>query len=72
MTIFSLIDNVKYIKYNFSGKTYEVKRENVENSFPNYENIIHDGINKDAFNKYLEEKISDTDFINMCFNKFVS
>ncbi|MBQ8892201.1 MAG: helix-turn-helix domain-containing protein [Bacilli bacterium] len=72
VSIFSLIDNVKYIKYNFSGKTYEVKRENVENSFPNYENIIHDGINKDAFNKYLEEKISDTDFINMCFNKFVS
>ena len=72
VSIFSLIDNVKYIKYNFSGKTYEVKRENVEKNFPNYKNIVKDGINKDAFNKYLEGKISDIKFIDFCFNKFVS
>ena len=67
-----MIDNVKYIKYNFSGKTYEVRRENVENHFPNYKDIVKDGINKDAFNKYLEQKISDIEFIDLCFNKFVS
>ena len=72
VSIFSLIDNVEYIKYNFSGKTYEVKRENVENNFPNYEKIVKDGINKDAFNKYLEQKVSDINFIDLCFNKFVS
>ena len=72
VSIFLLIDNVEYIKYNFSGKTYEVKRENVENNYPNYNNIIKDGINKDAFNKYLEEKIADTIFIDECFNQFVS
>ena len=72
VSIFSLIDNVEYIKYNFSGKTYEVKRENVENNFPNYEKIVKDGINKEAFNKYLEQKVSDIDFIDLCFNKFVS
>ena len=72
VSIFSLIDNVKYIKYNFSGKTYEVKRENVENNFPNYYDIIKDGVNKDAFNKYLEQKISDIEFVDLCFNKFVS
>ncbi|MBR1417092.1 MAG: DUF4825 domain-containing protein [Bacilli bacterium] len=72
VSIFSLIDNVKYIKYNFSGKTYEVKRENVENNFPNYKDIVNDGINKDAFNRYLEQKISDIDFIDLCFNKFIS
>ena len=72
VSIFSLIDNVKYIKYNFSGKTYEIKRENVENNFPNYKDIVKDGVNKDAFNKYLEQKISDVEFINLCFNKFVS
>ena len=72
VSIFSLIDNVKYIKYNFSGKTYEVKRENVENNFPNYYDIIKDGVNKDAFNKYLEQKISDIEFIDLYFNKFVS
>ena len=72
VSIFSLIDNVKYIKFNFSGKTYEIKRENVENYFPNYKEIVKDGINKKAFNKYLEQKISDTEFIDLCFNKFVS
>ena len=72
VSIFSLIDNVQYVKYNFSGKTYEVKRENVEKYFPNYEDIVKDGIDKDAFNKYLEEKISDIEFINLYFNKIVS
>ena len=72
VSIFSLIDNVKYIKYNFSGKTYEVKRENVENNFPNYQDIVKDGINKEAFNKYLEQKISDVEFIDLCFNQFIS
>ena len=72
VSIFALIDNVKYIKYNFSGKNYEVKRENVENNFPNYKDIVKDGVNKKAFNKYLEQKISDIDFIDLCFNKFVS
>ena len=72
VSIFALIDNVKYIKYNFSGKTYEVTREKVENNFPHYKDIVKDGINKEAFNKYLEQKISDVEFIDLCFNKFVS
>ena len=72
VSIFSLIDNVKYIKYNFSGKTYEVKRENVENNFPNYKDIVQDKVHKESFNKYLEQKISDIEFIDLCFNKFVS
>ena len=72
VSIFALIDNVEYIKYNFSGKTYEVKRESVENNFPNYKDIVKDGINKKAFNKYLEQKVSDIEFIEQCFNSFVS
>ena len=72
VSIFSLIDNVKYIKYNFSGKTYVVKRDNVENKYPHYKDIVKDGINKNNFNKYLEQKISDTDFIDLCFNNFIS
>ena len=72
VSIFSLIDNVKYIKYNFSGKTYEVRRENVENNFPNYKDIVKDKSNKDAFNKYLENRISDIKFIDLYFNIFIS
>ena len=72
VSIFALIDNVEYIKFNFSGKTYEIKRENVENNFPNFKDIVKDGIDKEAFNKYLEEKIIDEKFIESCFNKFIS
>ena len=72
VSIFSLIDNVKYIKYNFSGKTYEVKRENIENNYPHYKEIVKNSINKESFNKYLEEKISDIEFIDLYFNKLVS
>ena len=72
VSIFSLIDNVKYIKYNFSGKTYEVTRKNVEKNFPNYKDIVKEKINKDAFNQYLEQKISDIKFIDFCFNNFIS
>ncbi len=72
VSIFSLIDNVEYVKYNFSGKTYVVRRENVEDNFPHYKDIITSGINKDAFNQYLEQKVSDIEFIDLCFNRFVS
>ena len=72
VSIFALIDNVKYIKFNFSGKSYLVTRENVINNFPNYNDIVSGGIDKKAFNKYLENKINDTDFIDLCYNKFVS
>ena len=71
VSIFSLIDNVKYIKYNFSGKTYEVKKEIVISTFPNYKDIVNNGIDKEAFNKYLEQKIPDNEFINLYFKKFV-
>lgn len=73
VSIFTLIDNVKYIKFNFSGKSYLVTRDNVINSFPNYNDIINNGkVNRKAFNKYLEAKINDEDFIDLYFNKFVS
>ena len=72
VSIFSLIDNVEYIKYNFSGKSYEVTRENVENNYPNYKDITTNGINKEAFNKYLENKINDIDFIDMYFKMIIT
>ena len=69
VAIFVLIDNVKYINYNFSGKSYKITREIVENNYPNYEKIVDDGINKNNFNKYLENKINDDIFIDTVFDK---
>ena len=69
IAIFSLIDNIQYIKYNFSGNTYTVDRENVEKYFPHFFDIKN---NKESFNKYLENKINDIDFVDMYFNKIIS
>lgn len=69
ISIFSLIDNIQYIKYNFSGNTYTVKREKVENYFPHFSKIKK---NKESFNKYLENKINDIAFVDMYFNKIIS
>ena len=69
ISIFSLIDNIQYIKYNFSGNTYIVKREKVENYFPHFSIIKK---NKESFNKYLENKINDIAFVDMYFNKIIS
>ena len=67
VSMFSLIDNLEYIKYVFSGKTYTVNRADVEENYPYFENINKDV--KNNFNKYLEEKINDSDFISSCFAK---
>jgi len=67
VSIFALIDNVEYINFNFSGKTYNVYRDKVEKFFPNYNLITYDGINKDNFNEYLEKLIMDDQFVNNFF-----
>jgi transcriptional regulator with XRE-family HTH domain len=65
VSIFYLIDNVDYIKYNFSGKTYIVYRKDIINNYPNYNKIK----NNNTFNKYVENKMNDVDFIDNIFNK---
>ena len=72
VSIFTLIDNVEYIKYNFSGKSYTVTRDKIENNFPNYKDIKDKTINKENFNKYLESKINDTSFIDSVFKNIVA
>lgn len=67
ISIFSLIDNAEYITFNFSGNTYTVTREEIKENYPNYDKITKEGINKDNFNKYLENKINDIDFIDSMF-----
>ena len=69
VSIFSLIDNVQDITFNFSSNSYKVKRKQAQNLYPNYNDIISDEINKDNFNKYLENKINDNEFIKNTFDK---
>ena len=69
VSIFSLIDNVQSISFNFSGKSYKVSRKQAQELYPNYDDIISNEINKDNFNKYLENKMNDNEFVKITFNK---
>ncbi|MGN1370735.1 MAG: DUF4825 domain-containing protein [Candidatus Coprovivens sp.] len=69
VSIFSLINNVEKITFNFSGKSYNISRKQIEKLYPNYSDIISNGINKDNFNKYLENKMNDNDFVKNIFGK---
>ena len=69
VALFSLIDNLQYVTYNFTGNSYTIKREKVQELYPNYSNINENGINKDNFNIYLENKMTDDEFIKDIFNK---
>lgn len=69
VSIFSLIDNVEELTFNFSGKSYKVNRKQIEELYPNYNDIVSNEINKNNFNKYLENKMNDNDFVKNIFNK---
>ncbi len=64
VSIFYLIENVKNITFNFSGNTYKVSREEIEINYPNYKDI-----KENTFNKYVENKINDNEFVIDIFNK---
>lgn len=72
VSIFSLIDNVNEITFNFSGKTYKVNRSQAEKLYPNYDDIVGSNINKDNFNKYLENKMNDDKLVASTFEKIFS
>ena len=69
VSLFSLIENLQYVTYNFTGNSYTIKREKVQEIYPNYSKINENGINKDNFNIYLENKMTDDEFIKDIFNK---
>lgn len=68
VSMFMLIDNLKTITFNFSGSLYKVERIKVEKYYPKYSEILNNGnIDKDKFNKYVENKMNDTDFVEEMF-----
>ena len=69
ISIFALIDNVEQITFNFSGNTYTVSRKQINELYPNFKDIVGNEINQKNFNKYLENKMNDNDFVEDTFNK---
>ncbi len=69
VSIFALIDNVEQITFNFSGNTYTVSRKQIKELYPNFKDIVDKDINQNNFNKYLENKMNDNDFVENTFKK---
>lgn len=66
VSIFSLIDNIQTIQYNFSGSSYTVTRKMVKESYPHFELVKE---NENNFDQYLENKMNDDEFSRSIFNK---
>ena len=70
VSIFSLIENTQYIEYNFTGNSYKITRETMEKNYPNYDDIFIDNkIDKDSFNRLVENKMNDNEFVKETFEK---
>ena len=69
VSIFSLIDNVQKLTFNFSGKSYQVTRKQIEEHYPNYKEIAGNGIDKEKFNQYVENKMNDEEFVQKVFRE---
>ncbi len=69
VAIFALIDNVENITFNFSGNTYKISRKQIKELYPNFIDIVDNGINPNNFNKYLESKMNDDNFVEDAFKK---
>jgi len=67
VSLFSLIDNLEHITFNFSNKSYKITKDAVEKSYPNYQYITRNEIDKNYFDQYLEKQMNDNEFVNRIF-----
>lgn len=70
VSIFALIENVEYIEFNFTGNSYRVTRNAVEENYDRYSEIFENGnIDKEKFNLLVENKMNDSDFVEMIWER---
>ena len=66
--LFALIDNLQSVRFNFSGSTYVITRESVEENYPDYAGIFAGGqVDKEGFNRYVEGRMNDDAFVEAMF-----
>lgn len=71
VSMFALIDNLQYIRFNFSGSSYEITREQIVKHYPDYDKIFSgDSLDEENFNKYVEQKMGEDTFITNMFSLF--
>lgn len=69
VTMFILIDNLEEITFNFSGNSFVITKDEVKEKYPNYCDILDKEIDKNNFNKYVEDKMNDDEFVTNVFIK---
>lgn len=67
VSLFALIDNVCSLTFNFSGNSYRVLRQQIEELYPDYDKFVGKKIHKDKFNQYVENKMNDNEFVHRVF-----
>ncbi len=71
VSAFALIGNLKYIRYNFSGSSYVITREKIEQNYPKYQQVVSGkNIDEEAFDRYVEQKMNDREFVGEVFKQF--
>ena len=64
VSMFSLIENLEYITFNFSGSSFSITRDKIEKNYPGYDEITKGSeINIKKFHQYVDYKINDDTFI---------
>ena len=72
ISLFSLIDNLENIKFNFSGSSYYITRTKLQQKYPNYSKIFSNNkIDINKFSLYVEQKMNEESFITNVFEMFV-
>lgn len=71
VSAFALIRNLEYIRYNFSGSSYMITREKMEQNYPGYCQVVTgQEIDKEAFDQYVESKMNEDEFVTAVFALF--
>ncbi len=71
VSAFALIENLEYITFNFSGSSYSVTRQAIEENYPNYSDILNDStVDTEKFQQYVEQKMNDRVFVSNIIKLF--
>lgn len=71
LALFGLIDNLEYVRYNFSGRNYQkITRQDVEMCYPLFDDIFSvDKIDQELFNEKIEKMINDKEQVSVLFSQ---
>ena len=71
ISLFSLIDNLEYINFNFLDKKYRITKNLLEEKFDRFKEIENKYLDKvTTYKMYIYNNINDDDFINYYFKIF--